>query len=69
MAAACPTPNKIKHRTAEAAEKQLASMRAKLLVSPDLVVYPCGGHWHVGHSQRSLEKRIRRALRNRGEVT
>lgn len=58
----CPTPSKILHpnkATAVLHQRALEQHKGAM----DLNVYPCGDHWHVGHSRVALSKRIRHALR------
>jgi hypothetical protein len=58
----CGTTGKIAHETGRAAHGH----RRSLLqggASTDLTVYRCGNHFHVGHSQAKLRRRIRDALR------
>jgi hypothetical protein len=57
----CPTPAKVAHHSEVDARVHLAALR-RVGGSPDLTVYRCGGHWHVGHSQVRLRKRIRAVL-------
>jgi hypothetical protein len=64
----CPTPTKQRHRNRDAAEAAIRNFRrtAEDLLSPDLLPYKCEcGAWHVGHSKRALDQRIRQALRRK----
>ncbi len=64
----CPTPHKHRHASEHAAAAAIRSLRAAQpgITSPDLLPYECVcGSWHVGHSQDSLQVRIRRALGGR----
>lgn len=62
MTWACPTPGKIAHVTREGADSHRRGLLSKG-GSPDLKVYACGPHWHVGHSAVALRERIRRSGR------
>jgi acetyl esterase/lipase len=61
MITTCPCPSKTAHPTRDAAICHLRRLRA-VGASPDLNVYHCVGHWHVGRSVVRLRRRIRRAL-------
>jgi hypothetical protein len=65
VTSACPSPHKHRHASRGAALAAIDSLQRANpdLVSPDLLPYLCGcGSWHVGHSQDSLQTRIRRAI-------
>lgn len=57
----CRSPHKVRHSSQAAANEHMLSLRKN--GGRDLNVYPCGGHFHVGHSQAKLRGRIQRALR------
>lgn len=60
----CPTPGKRKHATHEEGKEHIRALYRAGRGNPDYTVYACVCGWfHVGHSRRKLEKRIRRALR------
>lgn len=54
---------KIPHRSRGAALAALAKMTAAGKGNPDLGVYRCGDHWHVGHNLQHFRNRIKTALR------
>jgi hypothetical protein len=61
----CPSPSKVQHKSPGAAAAHLNWLRREQGANADLNIYPCAGHWHVGHSQRKLVRRIRQALRRK----
>lgn len=56
----CPRAGKISHVSRRAAAAHIQSLLAR--GAQDLRAYPCGDHWHVGHHQGELVKRIRSSL-------
>lgn len=63
MSERCAQPEKIKHPSLEAGKAVIADMYRHGKGNPDLNVYQCGDHWHVGHSAVHFTRRIRKALR------
>ena len=63
---ACRNPEKIKHATRKKALAAIESLERAGRGNPDLRAYPCGDHWHVGHSVIAFKKRIKKALSQRG---
>jgi hypothetical protein len=61
---ACRFPDKVKHPDKDSALAHIRSLYRNGKGCPDYAAYPCDGgrHWHVGHSQLRMHKRIRRAL-------
>ena len=59
----CRWPQKYKHANEGAAWAAIKSMKAAGDYTEDIKPYPCGDHWHVGHSQAALGVRIRKSLR------
>lgn len=59
----CAKTGKIIHADAKAARAAIASLTRAGRGNPDYRPYPCGDHWHVGHSRNALRRRVRRALR------
>lgn len=59
----CPKTQKIIHADAKAARAAIAALYRDGKGNPDYRPYPCGDHWHIGHSRFALAKRVRRALR------
>lgn len=59
----CPFPEKIRHASSGAAWAAIAQLKRDGKGSPDMDAYPCGDHWHVGHSVVKFSKRIRKAVR------
>lgn len=60
----CPHPEKVRHPTQGAAKAVIREMYRKGRGNPDLNVYACGDHWHVGHSAIHFKKRIKDALKS-----
>jgi hypothetical protein len=59
----CPTPSKKKHPSCNAAARHVRKLQ-DLDGAIDVRPYRCRcGSWHVGHDQRHLRRRIRKALR------
>lgn len=58
----CRWPDKQRHDTKAAAAGAIGALWRDGKGNPDLSAYPCGDHWHVGHSGKRLAKRIHRAL-------
>lgn len=58
----CSHPEKVRHATQADAKEAIRSMYRNGRGNPDLNVYPCGDHWHVGHSVVRFSKRIKAAL-------
>ena len=56
----CQWPWKHQHATKEEAQRHIGALWAAGRGSPDLNVYQCGSHWHVGNSTVKLRARIRR---------
>jgi len=67
MSRICPHPEKTAHRTKAAALKARSSLETARGIDLALKPYPCGDHWHLGHSRKlsKLERRVRRAMRRR----
>ena len=63
MSRRCQWPEKHRHATEGAAWAAIKSMKSAGDFTEDLRPYPCGSHWHVGHSKEALGKRISRSLR------
>ena len=40
----------------------IKSLKAAGKFVADMAPYPCHGHWHVGHSEKKLRKRIKHSL-------
>lgn len=59
----CPKTQKVIHASKDDARAAIASLYRAGRGNPDYRPYPCGQHWHVGHSRVALAKRVRRALR------
>lgn len=59
----CPKTQKVIHATKDDARAAIRSLYKAGRGNPDYRAYPCGEHWHVGHSRVALRKRVRRALR------
>lgn len=59
----CPKTQKVIHVDPAAARAAIASLYQAGRGNPDYRPYPCGDHWHIGHSRNALRRRIRRALR------
>lgn len=54
----CPTPDKHPYPSERAAKQgRRTLLKNRAAGRGRLVVYPCGAHWHVGHSTESLERR------------
>jgi hypothetical protein len=50
--AECKNPEKVPYASQSAAEHARRGLYANRKAgSGRVVVYPCGGHWHVGHKQ------------------
>lgn len=62
MSAACRWPNKMRHATPAAAKAHIADLYRSGKGNPDLGVYQCGDHWHVGHGVVHFRKCIRKSL-------
>lgn len=66
--ARCEKTGKIIHATEEAAKAAIASLYRADRGNPHYNAYRCpfagGQHWHIGHSQKSLNKAIKRALQS-----
>jgi len=61
----CAKAKKVIHLTEEAGWAHIASLRKAGHYTKDYEPYPCGKHYHVGHAQSKLRKRIKAALRGR----
>ena len=65
--ARCEKTGKIIHATEEAARAAIASLYRAGRGNPHYNAYRCpfagGQHWHIGHSQKSLNRAIKNALR------
>lgn len=60
----CPKTGKIIHATRWDALDAIRSLYRAGRGNPDYRAYQCGHHWHIGHSKVSLNKRIRKVLRD-----
>jgi hypothetical protein len=58
----CRWPDKIRHPTRDAAQQAIRSLDAAGKGVPDMTVYPCGNHWHIGHDLNKFKARIRKSL-------
>jgi hypothetical protein len=58
----CRWPEEYEHASRDAAQAAIKALERDGKGNPDIDVYPCGDHWHVGHSVVHFSKRIRRAL-------
>lgn len=61
----CPFPDKVQYASAEAAKRgrnNLDNAKGRTF-GGRLVVYRCGGHWHVGHQRGRREGGKRKARR------
>ena len=56
---------KIRHKSSEAAQAALKSLKRKNQHAANIGVYRCGKHWHVGHRSLSAAQRIWRSIRYR----
>lgn len=63
MTTECKWPEKRRHETKADAKKAIRSRMAYSRGSIDMVAYPCGDHWHIGHNGARFAKRVRYALR------
>ena len=66
----CGTPEKRHHLTVDSARRHIVKLYARGLGNPDYNAYLCRGGrgvgcgwYHVGHSKRHLDSRIRQAVR------
>ncbi|MCW2756995.1 MAG: hypothetical protein JWO46_741 [Nocardioidaceae bacterium] len=70
MSGACPRTGKIPHVSKAAAVAHIEALERAGRGSPDMSVYRCGDHWHIGHDARRFAKRIRRSIAaGRGKAT
>lgn len=62
----CHRCRKVIHPSRDAAQAERDRLVAAKDLSPDVHVYRCPSrrqHWHIGHSQTLLRRRIRQARR------
>jgi hypothetical protein len=59
----CRNPEKVRYKTEGGAWAAIREQRAREKFNSDVRPYPCGEHWHIGHSVVALSKRIRKALK------
>jgi len=63
---ACRWPHKRRHQDKTAALEAIQDLYRHGRGNPDLNVYQCGDHWHIGHNAIHFRKRIKAALSSHG---